>query len=131
MNYNFENGIIDSDEIIPQWILRLTVEKLTKFYAETLEKYAPNNTAPIPQQFGKVMKPKVFTLLLDNILKDKNEYFSETTANVLNIPYDIRSIIQYSADRFIHSEIMSNDMFKYYEVILSNDNHFIYIFCWC
>eukprot|EP01083_Nonionella_stella_P287788 979699_1 len=33
MNCNFENGITDSDEIIPQWILRLTVEKLTKFYA--------------------------------------------------------------------------------------------------
>ncbi len=47
---------------------------------------------------------KVFTSLLDNILqqpnilKDKNKYFNETTANFLNIPYDIRSIIQYSAD---------------------------------
>ncbi len=44
------------------------------------------------------MKPKVFTELLNNILsqpqllKDNNKFFSETSANFLNIPYDIRII---------------------------------------
>eukprot|EP01084_Bolivina_argentea_P067889 123568_1 len=115
----------------PKWKLKLTVEDLTKFYAEILIKY-PSNKISIPYQFGKVMHPNVFTSLLDNILqtsilKDKKLFFSETTANFFNIPCEIRSVLQYNAEVFNHYENMNGDAFKYSELISANDDKYKYL----
>eukprot|EP01083_Nonionella_stella_P035744 97487_1 len=65
MHYNYNTN--NENKTIPQWTLLLTVENLTKFYVEILEKYC-SNTNTIPNQFGKVMDPKIFTSLLENII---------------------------------------------------------------
>eukprot|EP00486_Rosalina_sp_Unknown_P004650 CAMPEP_0201570390 /NCGR_PEP_ID=MMETSP0190_2-20130828/12638_1 /ASSEMBLY_ACC=CAM_ASM_000263 /TAXON_ID=37353 /ORGANISM="Rosalina sp." /LENGTH=795 /DNA_ID=CAMNT_0047993885 /DNA_START=81 /DNA_END=2468 /DNA_ORIENTATION=+ len=144
---------------IDPFVLRLTVEKLEKYYGETLTKWRQqqfncNNTKiihaednendmnelntgiNIPCQFGKVMTPKVFTQLMDNILSNpeilKSEQFGEKTANFLSIPYDIRSIIQYNTDTYFYGKLEDryedNAMdFKFYDIICENDDKYKYL----
>ena len=142
------------NQIKPQWILRLTVENITKFYGETLQKWREkernNNLSEkdveIPCQFGKVMTPKVFTSLIDHVLMEpallKDSKYGQTTANFLNIPYDIRSIVEYNPDSYIYSNInqtsttttttkninqFNTNSFKFYDIICENDEKYKYL----
>lgn len=152
ITYEYQLKCSNSIDIEP-WILRLTVENLTKYYGETLTKWRHEQALKnendndnesgmggigidIPCQFGKVMTPKVFSELIGNILQNpsilKNNKFGEKTANFLSIPYDIRSIIQYNTDTYFYGKLQDRYQdnaldFKFYDIICENDDKYKYL----
>jgi len=89
---------------ISPWTMLLTVEQLSAFYADTFRKWRGCHDAAIPDAFGKVMRPEILTECIQNVLnepallKSKDVFFSERTADLLAIPHGIRPIIQYDAE---------------------------------
>ena len=153
ITYEYQLKCSNLHDIDP-WILRLTVENLTKYYGETLTKWREQQAMKhdnndndmnepgigigidIPCQFGKVMTPKVFSELIGNILANpsllKSVQFGEKTANFLSIPYDIRAIVQYNTDTYFYGKLEDryedNAMdFKFYDIMCENDDKYKYL----
>ena len=100
--YNIACNVLD----VADWTVRLTVDQLTEFFTETAAQWKDVHDAHIPDQCGKVMQPHVFTALLQRvvdeagILRHEDAFFSQRAANLLSIPYELRSIVQYNGEQY-------------------------------
>jgi len=114
---------------VPEWTVRLTVDQITEFYTETASQWKDPIDAQIPDQFGKVMPPHIFTSLLEKvvtvsgILHHEDPAVNPRAANLLSIPYELRPIVQYNGQQYNASrheelvfdqfEVSIEDRFKY------------------
>eukprot|EP01083_Nonionella_stella_P074525 202192_1 len=134
--YAMHCNILDTfnQPLISSWTLRLTVEDITAFYLQTLSHYDGVHPHDIPDQFGKVMNPNIFSSLLAKILSTPgllnhtDPSFAEATARFLSIPYDIRSILQYDPQEYT-ADMNTRDAFKYCKVICQNLDKYKYLCC--
>jgi len=89
-----------------EWTVRLTVSQLTEFFAATRSLWGNARDAVIPEQYGKVMHPSIFTMLLQRvgresgILRHEDPAVSQRAANLLSIPFELRPIVQYNGSLY-------------------------------
>lgn len=89
---------------IPSWTIRITVEELTDFYTDTFQQYEGYQNVLMLDEHGKIMRPETFSQCLQRVLDvpgllmSEDDSISQKTADLLSIPYVIRSILLYNKE---------------------------------